>query len=194
MKKMIASAVLALALATGFSASANWVTGEPTTLAVTDTVVSGDEVIPTNGAQAAFHLSLTSDQKLDVNLCFHKDAAVDLTFTTKASESTLIFEAVPMHIYDDSGYRDATLTITPLVNDGNGLRFYLIDTGDVNGAYVVSYKKGQFKEVFSGKSLNYDSRTCSFDVEKKSILFHAGDTTYSLSYDSKEGKFVAEKK
>ncbi len=193
MKKIIASCALALALATGFSASANWVAGEPTTLAVTDTVVRDNEVIPTNGAQAAFHLSLTSDQKLDANLSFHKDAAVDLTFTTKASENTLLLEEVPVHIYQDSGYRDAGVTIIPFVNDSNGLRFYLIDTGDVNGAYVVSYKKGQFKQVFSGKDLAYESLTCSFDVEKKSILFHAGDTTYNLSYDSKEGKFVAEK-
>ncbi len=191
MKKIIATCALALALTTGVSA--NWVTGEPTTLAVTDTVVKDNELITTNGAQAAFHLALTADQRLDVNLTFCDTAKVDLIFSTKASENMLMLEEVPTSINPDSGYRDATLTITPLINDSNGLRFYLINTGDVNGAYIVSYKKGEFKKVFSGESLSLDSAASSFDVEKKSILLHAGDANYSLSYDSKEGKFVAEK-
>ncbi len=193
MKKIIASCALALALATGVTASANWVTGESTTLAVTDTVVRNEEVIQTNGSQAAFHLSLSADQRLDVNLSFHENAEADLTFTTKASENVLDLPALPVLINQDSGYKDACLTITPLVNDGNGLRFYLIDTGDINGALIVSYKKGEFKKVFEGASLSLASAASSFDVEKKSILLHAGDANYALSYDSKEGKFVAEK-
>ncbi len=190
MKKIILTCAAALALTAG--AHANWITGEPTVLAFTNTTVTDNNVDVKSGGQAAFHLALTADQRLDVNLAYTDTAKADLTFTTKASESMLLWSDLPVLINDDSGYQDATLTITPLVNDANGLRFYLIDTGDIQGARIVSYKKGEFKEAFSGAELEKDGAS-SFDVEKKSILFHAGSDTYSLSYDSKEGTFVAEK-
>ena len=191
MKKVILSCAMALALTT--SVSANWVTGEQTVLAVTNTVVNENNVEVTRGGEAAFHLALTSDQRLDANLTFSDTARADLTFTTRASENILSKSEIPVLINDDSGYQDATLTITPLVNDTSGLRCYLISTGDVNGAFIISYKKGEFKEIFSGASLELPALPASFDVEKKSILFHAGDSNYTLSYDSKEGVFKAEK-
>ena len=126
MRKILLTAAFA-ALTLASSVSANWITGEPTILAV-------------NSGEAAFHTALTSDQRLDVNLTAGAEGKADLTFTTKASESALSLTALPVLVSEEAGFADAKLTITPLVNDANGLRFYLVDTGDVGGAHIVSYK------------------------------------------------------
>ena len=54
MRKIVLTAALA-ALTLASSVSANWITGEPTILAV-------------NAGEAAFHTALTSDQRIDGNL------------------------------------------------------------------------------------------------------------------------------
>ena len=116
MRKILLTAAFA-ALTLASSVSANWITGEPTILAV-------------NSGEAAFHTALTSDQRLDVNLTAGAEGKADLTFTTKASESELSLTALPVLVSEEAGFADAKLTITPLVNDANGLRFYLVDTGE----------------------------------------------------------------
>ena len=109
MRKILLTAAFA-ALTLASSVSANWITGEPTILAV-------------NSGEAAFHTALTSDQRLDVNLTAGAEGKADLTFTTKASESALSLTALPVLVSEEAGFADAKLTITPLVNDANGLRF-----------------------------------------------------------------------
>lgn len=54
MKKILISAAICSMLFTA-GASANWITGEPSIMAV-------------NGGEAAFHTSLSSAQRLDINL------------------------------------------------------------------------------------------------------------------------------
>ena len=176
------SALATLTLAS--SVSANWITGEPTILAV-------------NAGEAAFHTALTSDQRLDVNLIAGTEGKADLTFTTKALESELALSALPVLVSEEGGYADAKLTITPLVNDANGLRFYLVDTGEAGGAHIVSYKGGTFKNAFDAADLENINGTSSFTVEKKQILFHTKengtDATYTLSLDTKSLTFTAVK-
>lgn len=179
--------VLTVALATltlASSVSANWITGEPTILAV-------------NAGEAAFHTALTSDQRLDVNLIAGMEGKADLTFTTKASESELALSALPVLVSEEGGYADAKLTITPLVNDANGLRFYLVDTGEAGGAHIVSYKGGTFKNAFDAANLENINGASSFTVEKKQIFFHTKengtDATYTLSLDTKSLTFTAVK-
>ena len=82
MRKIVLTAALA-ALTLASSVSANWITGEPTILAV-------------NAGEAAFHTALTSDQRLDVNLTAGMEGKADLTFTTKASGSELSLSALPV--------------------------------------------------------------------------------------------------
>ena len=183
MRKIVFAAALA-ALTLASSVSANWITGEPTILAV-------------NSGEAAFHTALTNDQRLDVNLTAGEEGKADLTFTTKASESELALSALPVLVSEEAGYADATLTITPLVNDANGLRFYLIDTGEAGGAHIVSYKGGTFKSAFTAADLENVNGASSFTVEKKQILFHTeengADATYTLSLDTKSLTFTAVK-
>lgn len=183
MRKMLLTAAFA-ALTLASSVSANWITGEPTILAV-------------NSGEAAFHTALTSDQRLDVNLTAGAEGKADLTFTTKASESALSLAALPVLVNEEAGYADAKLTITPLVNDANGLRFYLVDTGEAGGAHIVSYKGAAFKSAFSAAELQDVAGTSYFTVEKKQLLLHVNENgtedTYTLSLDSKSLTFTAVK-
>lgn len=186
MRKIVLTVALA-ALTLASSVSANWITGEPTILAV-------------NAGEAAFHTALTSDQRLDVNLIAGMEGKADLTFTTKASESELALSALsalPVLVSEEGGYADAKLTITPLVNDANGLRFYLVDTGEAGGAHIVSYKGGTFKNAFDAADLENINGASSFTVEKKQIFFHTKengtDATYTLSLDTKSLTFTAVK-
>lgn len=183
MRKMLLTAAFA-ALTLASSVSANWITGEPTILAV-------------NSGEAAFHTTLTSDQRLDVNLTAGAEGKADLTFTTKASESALSLTALPVLVNEEAGYADAKLTITPLVNDANGLRFYLVDTGEAGGAHIVSYKGGTFKSAFDAAELQDVTGTSYFTVEKKQLLLHVNENgtedIYTLSLDTKSITFTAVK-
>lgn len=183
MRKMLLTAAFA-ALTLASSVSANWITGEPTILAV-------------NSGEAAFHTALTNDQRLDVNLTAGEEGKADLTFTTKASSSELSLSSLPILVNEEHGYADATLTITPLVNDANGLRFYLVDTGEAGGAHIVSYKGGTFKSAFSAAELQDMTGTSYFTVEKKQLLLHVNENgtedTYTLSLDTKSLMFTAVK-
>lgn len=183
MRKMLLTAAFA-ALTLASSVSANWITGEPTILAV-------------NSGEAAFHTALTSDQRLDVNLTAGAEGKADLTFTTKASESALSLTALPVLVNEEAGFADAKLTITPLVNDANGLRFYLVDTGEAGGAHIVSYKGGTFKSAFDAAELQDVTGTSYFTVEKKQLLLHVNENgtedIYTLSLDTKSITFTAVK-
>lgn len=183
MRKILLTAAFA-ALTLASSVSANWITGEPTILAV-------------NSGEAAFHTALTSDQRLDVNLTAGAEGKADLTFTTKASESALSLTALPVLVSKEAGFADAKLTITPLVNDANGLRFYLVDTGEAGGAHIVSYKGGTFKSAFNAAELQDVTGTSYFTVEKKQLLLHVNENgtedIYTLSLDSKSITFTAVK-
>lgn len=183
MRKIVLTAALA-ALTLASSVSANWITGEPTILAV-------------NSGEAAFHTALTSDQRLDINLTAGAEGKADLTFTTKASESALSLTALPVLVNEEAGYADAKLTITPLVNDANGLRFYLVDTGEAGGAHIVSYKGAAFKSAFDAAELQDVTGTSYFTVEKKQLLLHVNENgtedTYTLSLDTKSLTFTAVK-
>lgn len=183
MRKILLTAAFA-ALTLASSVSANWITGEPTILAV-------------NSGEAAFHAALTSDQRLDVNLTAGAEGKADLTFTTKASESALSLTALPVLVNEEAGFADAKLTITPLVNDANGLRFYLVDTGEAGGAHIVSYKGGTFKSAFDAAELQDVTGTSYFTVEKKQLLLHVNENgtedIYTLSLDTKSITFTAVK-
>ena len=176
-KVCIASALCTFALAG--TISANWLTGNETVLAVSQ-------------GEAAFQTSLSSDQKLAMNLTASDTASADLVFSTKASSSVLTLSSLPVNVSTD-GNQDAKVSVTQLVNDGNGLRFYLVETGNAESASIVSYKRGVFTTAFSSASLN-ESGAASFEVTKKEILLHAGSSTYALTLNAKEGTFTAVKK
>lgn len=126
-------------------ASANWITGEPSIMAV-------------NGGEAAFHTSLSSAQRLDINLTSGTSGKADMIFSAEGYDDSLTLSSLPVKAVTETGtngatYTDSKVTVTPLINDGNGQRFYLVDTGDGLGMTIVAYSKGSFKTAFSTSSL-----------------------------------------
>lgn len=144
MKKILISAAICSMLFTA-GASANWITGEPSIMAV-------------NGGEAAFHTSLSSAQRLDINLTSGTSGKADMIFSAEGYDDSLTLSSLPVKAVTETGtngatYTDSKVTVTPLINDGNGQRFYLVDTGDVLGMTIVAYSKGSFKTAFSTSSL-----------------------------------------
>lgn len=186
MKKLIASALL-LSFALAGTVSAGWVSGESTVIAV-------------NQGEAAFHGPLSSEQRLDVGMTGGSSGRADVIFSNKSSESRLALSALPVNIEsgtssDGTSYQDAKLTITPLVDNDSGQRYYLVETGSPEGTQIIVYKKGNFTSVFNASSLMEGADSASFEVQKKDLILHLekGDTKadYTLAFDSKTGTFNA---
>lgn len=177
---LLSAALLAFSLTAGVSA--NWITGNPTVLAVSH-------------GEAAFQTALSNDQRLAVNLRAEDTAAADIVFSTQASSSVLTLSSLPVSVSSDDN-QDAQVRITPLVNDGNGFRFYLVETGNGSGSSIVSYKRGNFASAFIPSDA--EDADASFEVTKKEVLFHVtreGNTdTYGLVLNAKDGTFTAQKK
>lgn len=186
MKKILASALF-LSLALSCGVSANWMTGESTVVAV-------------NRGEAAFHSSLSSEQRLDVGMTADSTGSADVIFSHASSGNKLTLSTLPVKIEtgtstDGSAFSDAKLTVTPLVNNGNGQRYYLVETGSPEGTQIIAYKKGNFTSVFNASSLMEGAESASFEVQKKDLILHLekGDTKadYTLAFDSKTGTFNA---
>lgn len=189
MKKLFASALLfSFALTAGVSA--NWITGESTIIAV-------------NQGEAAFHAPLSSEQRLDVGMTSGASGSADIIFSTASSENKLSLSGVPVKIESGtseggSAFSDAKLTITPLIDNGNGQRYYLLETGSPEGTQIIAYKRGNFTTAFTAASLKEEGDSASFEVGKKELILHltkdSSEEEYLLKYDSKTGTFTAEKK
>ena len=185
MKKALISAALFSILLTA-GASANWAAGDSTILAV-------------NQGEAAFHTSLSSEQRLDVGMTSGETGSADLIFSLGNSENKLTLSSLPVKVTsgtssDGHGYTDAKLTITPLINTDTGRRYYLVETGTPAGTQIISYSKGNFTSLFTASSLKDTADSASFEVGKKELLLHltAGGTKedYVLKYDSKTNTFT----
>lgn len=189
MKKLIASALL-LSFALAGTVSAGWVSGESTVIAV-------------NRGEAAFHGPLSSEQRLDVGMTGGSSGRADVIFSNKSSESRLALSALPVNIEsgtssDGTSYQDAKLTITPLVDNDSGQRYYLVETGNPEGTQIIAYKKGNFTQAFTAASLMEGADSASFTVEKKELTLHLekGEVKndYLLTNDSRTGTFNAKQK
>lgn len=189
MKKLIASALL-LSFALAGTVSAGWVSGESTVIAV-------------NQGEAAFHGPLSSEQRLDVGMTGGSSGRADVIFSNKSSESRLALSALPVNIEsgtssDGTSYQDAKLTITPMVDNDSGQRYYLVETGNPEGTQIIAYKKGNFTQAFTAASLMEGADSASFTVDKKELTLHLekGEvkSDYLLTYDSRTGTFNAKQK
>lgn len=152
MRKILLTAAFA-ALTLASSVSANWITGEPTILAV-------------NSGEAAFHTALTSDQRLDVNLTAGAEGKADLTFTTKASESALSLTALPVLVSEEAGgahivsYKGAAFKSA----------FSTAELENINGASSFTVEKKQI--LFHTKENGTDA-TYTLSLDTKSLTFTA---------------------
>jgi len=185
MKKIILSAVFASFILAG-TVSANWITGESTILAVSQ-------------GEAAFHTTLSSDQRLDAGMTSGESVNADVIFSTASSTEKLTITCPVRQSSgtsaDGTSYTDAKLTVTPLINTDSGRRFYLVETGTAGGSQIVAYKKGIFTVVFAADSLKTDFDEVSFQAAKKELLLHTvtngAAADYILKFDNKTGTFNA---
>lgn len=185
MKKVwISAALFSILLSAGVSA--NWATGDSTILAV-------------NQGEAAFHTSLSSEQRLDVGMTSGESGSADIIFSMNSSENKLTLSSIPVKVTsgtssDGHSYTDAKLTVTPLVNTDTGRRYYLVETGTPAGTQIISYSKGNFSTLFTASSLKETADGASFEVGKKELILHltTGGTKedYDLKYDSKTNTFT----
>ena len=107
MKKVwISAALFSILLSAGVSA--NWATGDSTILAV-------------NQGEAAFHTSLSSEQRLDVGMTSGESGSADIIFSMNSSENKLTLSSIPVkvtsgtssdgHSYTDAKLRNCAQTI-----------------------------------------------------------------------------------
>lgn len=180
MKKILITTAMA-SLLLSFTASADWATGNSTVFAV-------------NHGEAAFHTSLSSEQRLDAGMTVGDKGSADIIFSMESSKGGLSLPAVPVKLIsgtnaDGTTYKDAKLTITPLVSTANGRRFYLMETGTLEGAKIITYSKGTFTVVFDGSSIGEEADHASFDVSKKKLVLKLEKEgtvqEYTLIYDKK---------
>lgn len=165
----------ALLLMSAPAAFANWITGTPVTAAV-------------SGGEAALYIPLTSEQSLSMNLDSATGTA-DLQFAS--AKSSIELTDVPVLVEETSvsgtTKKDASVKVTPLINDSNGRRYYIVDTGAPKGSFIISYKGGLYQKAFapSDELASYDS--VRIVPSKKDITVNAkkGDTTaiYLLTLD-----------
>ena len=184
MKKHLIAWAICAALAVPFSVHADWTTSDANQFYAQDGIM---------GAR----VSLSSQQLLRMSLS-PADEMTELYFLYgDASDEDAFSLQLPCHVEESDNGPSALVTILPVVNTGNGNRFYVIDTGVPDGCLIVSYKKGSYKTAFDAASVEGDWREASIEVQKKNLVLHltdeAGNTTdFLLSYDKKADTFSAE--
>lgn len=181
MKKTLLSLAAAAFLLTG-SAYANWAEGNTSTLAAA-------------GGEAAAYLNLTTEQRLGINLYTEDGGRADAIFSTDASDSLLSLLELPVNLTEKDGVANALVWVTQFVDTDSGRRFYIIQTGDIQGLRIVSYRKGTYQMAFDASSLGHESEGASFEIQKKKLILHVeapdGEKSYDLKFDASSGMFTA---
>lgn len=182
MKKKLCLAAAALALLLAPSVSADWITAPQSDLTVSE-----------GGASA--HLSLSSSNWVYIDASVKGSGSALLSFYTPDEKSaSLALSNVPLRVKEGNGIRWGYLSILPIINNGNGQRYYLIDTGTVDGCRIISYTNGAFSTVFSAADIPGDWTAAAVKVEKKAltaVMTKADGTTisYPLQWNKKAGAF-----
>ncbi len=181
MKKILLSLAATLLVA-GTTAYADWTSGNTSTLAVA-------------GGEAAIQFNLTTDQKLGINISTKNEGTADAVFSTAASNSTLSLSGLPLQVSQAEGIPNAFVSVTQFVSTDTGKRFYLFETGNVQGLRIVSYAKGNFQVAFDASSIDTASENAHLEIQKKKLLLHVttadGEKTYTMDFDKATGMFVA---
>ncbi|MDY6084973.1 MAG: hypothetical protein SPI25_07010 [Dialister sp.] len=181
MKKTLLSLAAAVFLLTG-SACANWTEGNTSTLAAA------------NG-EAAVQMNLTTDQKLGINIYTEDAGRADAIFSTDASDSTLSLSELPLKLTHKDGGVNALVWVTQFVNTDSGRRFYIIQTGNIQGLRIVSYRKGTYQMAFEPSALDPKAEGAYLEIQKKKLILHIetpeGEKSYDLVYNSSLDSFTA---
>lgn len=184
MKKQILALSVCALLALPLSAQADWMTAP-------------ENRFYTEGGTIAARISLTSEQSLRLSVAPEEGtASFYFLYGDQADEDAFALQ-LPCLIQNSGTALSALVSVIPVIDTGNGSRFYLIDTGAPAGCLIVSYKDGGYKTAFDAASVEGDWTETSIEVQKKDLVLHlkdaAGTTqSYLLKYDKKSGTFSTE--
>lgn len=185
MKRRVLALGLCALLALPLSARADWTEG------------AENRFYSEGAGTMAARVSLTSQQYLRVAVT-PSEASAEFYFLygDKADEDAFALQLPCLTQAGDLG-ESALVSVLPVVNTGNGQRFYVIDTGAPAGCLIVAYSGGRYKTAFDASSVPGDWASAAIEVQKKDLVLHltdgAGNTQdFLLSYDKKSGTFSAE--
>lgn len=185
MKRRILALGLCALLALPLSARADWTEG------------AENRFYSEGAGTMAARVSLTSQQYLRVAVT-PSEASAEFYFLygDKADEDAFALQLPCLTQAGDLG-ESALVSVLPVVNTGNGQRFYVIDTGAPAGCLIVSYSGGKYRTAFDASSVEGGWTSAEIEVQKKNLVLHLADDAgatqdYLLTYDKKSGTFSAE--
>ena len=182
MQKKIISMALSAALLLSGSAYADWISGNSASL----TIPSGDSSIMMDLA----------DTPILVNLKEQTPGKADVTFEP-GTDAPFTLKDIPVQLFKGKAKTSPdslNISIVPIINSGNGLTFYLTETGDANGCVLVSYHNGTFTKAFEASSVPGNWKDANIAITAKKLVLNLIDskgavTEYQLAYDKKSNTF-----
>ena len=183
MKKKLFVLTLAAARITTAAARADWTSGT-------------ESRFYTEGGASAARIALTAQQNLKTAIST-ADGTAEFYFQygNTADEDAFALK-LPAYI-QEGAVKSALVSVTPIVDTGNGRRFYLLNTGAPGGCLLVSYSKGKYQTAFDASSVEGTYEKASIEVQKKQLILHLTDSagkksSHILTYDKKNNVFTAE--
>lgn len=181
-KSLAALAACAL-LALPLTASADWTEG-------------AENRFYTEGGTVAARVSLTTQQSLRVAVSPDEGtASFYFLYGDDAEEESFALQ-LPC-LVQQGAEPSALVSVLPVVDTGNGKRFYMIDTGVPAGCLIVSYSGGKYQTAFDASSVAGDWTEASIEVQEEELVLHLTDAAgttqdYLLKYDRKSNTFSTE--
>ncbi len=184
MNKKVLAIALSAALALGGSAYADWQTGAENRFFV-------------SGGEAAARVSLTAQQTLKVTVSTKDENAGFYFLYGNTDDADAFALQLPALVQDEGSVKTALVSVMPLVDTGNGKRYYVIDTGAPGGCLIVSYGQGKYKTVFDASTVEGSWSSAEIEVQKKQLVLHLKDAAgktqdHILTYDKKSNTFSAD--
>lgn len=185
MKTKILTLAACAALAFSGSAYADWTTGAENRFYV-------------SGGEAAARISLTAQQTLKMTVSTKDTGSAAFYFLYgKTDDADAFALKLPALVQTEAESKTALVSVTPLVDTGNGKRYYILDTGAPGGCLIVSYSGGKYKIAFDASSVEGTWQSAAIEVQKKQLVLHLKDAAgktqdHVLSYDKKSGIFTAD--
>lgn len=162
-----------------------------------DWITAPESDLTVQGGTVSARMALTGTQSLLAEIPSSEGHVMSLSFFTKDPDQPgLKLDRIPFPALQDTHMQSVRFSLIPIIQSGNGQRYYLIQTGDPEGCLIISYKDGAFNQVFSAASIPGSWKRAELKPQKKDLLLTltAEDGTlyyYQLNWDGKAGIFQA---
>lgn len=184
MKKHFILYAAAALLCLSLPVHADWITAQPSDLTV-------------QGGTASARLALTGTQSVRAALPSAEGSVMSLSFFSKdQNQPELQLDKIPLLPTPVNHVTSTHFSITPIIDSGNGQRYYLVQTGVPGGCLIIAYGNGSFQQVFSATSIPGNWAKAEVAPQKKNLLLtltsEEGTVShYQLAWDKKANIFQA---